>query len=330
MTLPVSGAISLNNVNVELGRSGTQIISLGETAVRNLAGVPSGAISMSSLYGKSNRVSLSITYSSSTYSGSPVLLYSQSGYVAGRTDLTITVDFGVWLAGGLSVFTNNSGDTVTIINRGVIAGTGGTGGFYIFTGDYSPPLTGGIALSLSGPSTFTVDNTYGSAWIAGGGGGGGGGAGFTGGGGGAGGGVGGQSYRSGDAPGGSGGLIGNAGGNGVIGFGVTGGGGGGRILPGTGGDTSITLGQGGGAGGAGGSYSAGEGDNFFGGNGGSANNVGANGYGIDPGGGGGGGWGAAGGSGVFSGAAGGKAVALSSASVTFVSGDTSRVYGAVG
>lgn len=54
MTLQSSGAISLSQVNTELGRSSTAAISLGETAVRTLAGVPSGAISMSNLYGKSS------------------------------------------------------------------------------------------------------------------------------------------------------------------------------------------------------------------------------------------------------------------------------------
>lgn len=54
MTLQSSGAISLGNVNTELGRSNTATISLGETAVRTLAGVSSGAIALSSLYGKSN------------------------------------------------------------------------------------------------------------------------------------------------------------------------------------------------------------------------------------------------------------------------------------
>ena len=53
MTLPASGQISLNQVTVELSRSGTTTISLGEAAVRALAGVPSGAISMSDLWGKS-------------------------------------------------------------------------------------------------------------------------------------------------------------------------------------------------------------------------------------------------------------------------------------
>ena len=54
MTLQSSGAISLSNVAVELGRGASATTSLGEAAVRTLAGVASGPISLSSLYGKSN------------------------------------------------------------------------------------------------------------------------------------------------------------------------------------------------------------------------------------------------------------------------------------
>lgn len=52
MVLP-TGTISMSQVNTELGRSSTASISLGETAVRTLAGVASGAISMNDLRGKS-------------------------------------------------------------------------------------------------------------------------------------------------------------------------------------------------------------------------------------------------------------------------------------
>lgn len=71
MTLQSSGAISLGDVNVELGRSSTANISLGETAVRTLAGVASGAISLSNLYGKSN---VSFSPDGGTSSGSPVVI----------------------------------------------------------------------------------------------------------------------------------------------------------------------------------------------------------------------------------------------------------------
>lgn len=52
MTLQSSGAISLADVNVELLKASTTNISLNNADVRSLAGVPSGTISMSNLYGK--------------------------------------------------------------------------------------------------------------------------------------------------------------------------------------------------------------------------------------------------------------------------------------
>ena len=54
MTLPASGAISLNDVNVELGLTATAQIGLNDAAVRGLFGVASGAIAMSDGYGKSS------------------------------------------------------------------------------------------------------------------------------------------------------------------------------------------------------------------------------------------------------------------------------------
>ena len=54
MTLPASGAISLNAVNVELGLTGTTSINMNQASVRTLFAVPTGAISMSNGYGKSN------------------------------------------------------------------------------------------------------------------------------------------------------------------------------------------------------------------------------------------------------------------------------------
>ena len=65
MALPASGAISFNNVNVELNLSGTATISLNDAAVRTLFAKASGAISMSDGYGKSNRAAISYTYSAS-------------------------------------------------------------------------------------------------------------------------------------------------------------------------------------------------------------------------------------------------------------------------
>lgn len=54
MALQTSGSISLNDVNVELGNSGTSQIDMNSSAVRNLFGVASGEIGMDDGYGASN------------------------------------------------------------------------------------------------------------------------------------------------------------------------------------------------------------------------------------------------------------------------------------
>jgi len=68
MALPSSGAISLNNVNVELGNSGTANINMGSSAVRDLFGVASGAIDMADGYGKSS-FSAADHFNTTTYTG---------------------------------------------------------------------------------------------------------------------------------------------------------------------------------------------------------------------------------------------------------------------
>lgn len=52
--ISIGGSTTDRSINLELGRSATASSNLNETALRNLAGVSSGAISLSSFYGKSN------------------------------------------------------------------------------------------------------------------------------------------------------------------------------------------------------------------------------------------------------------------------------------
>jgi hypothetical protein len=173
-----------------------------------------------------------------------------TGYQAGITNLTVTINNGVFISSGSTgsyAFTiNNSwaaGDKITIINNGIIIGRGGNGGSGA-PSNSSPGAggSGGPALLAQFPVSITNNNR-----VAGGGGGGGGGSygGAEAGGGGGGGGIGNSSGGGGGASigqgsngdGGSGGTLTS------IGFG----GAGGTVI-------SPKQGSGGGAGGNGGNY----------------------------------------------------------------------------
>ncbi len=317
MPLPSSGAISFNNINVELGLTATAQISLNDSAVRTLFGVSSGAIAMNVGYGKSNAFLATI---SSNQTNLNLRTWALANGWNGSTAATITIGSGVWIystsTGTPALTTGSFPGGLTIINNGFIAGMGGAGG--TSTAPYTG-LAGGNAISLG--SIVTINNTNASAYIGGGGGGGG----FFQGGGGAGGGNAGQ-----QSGGGVGGGVGSAGTNGTGGAsggkgGGAGGGGGGQA-----GSGKSTTGYPGGGGGRIFAGSGGAGGTAGGGAGGSANAGG----GISSAavsGGGGGGWGAAGGAAAsgYAGGAGGKAVALNGYTVTWTSGNTTRVYGAV-
>ncbi len=90
MTLPASGPISISAVNVELGRSSTAAISLGETAVRNLAGKATGSISLGNLYGKTAGTTIIVTEGSYTDGGKVPFVYA--GYAG--TGAIATYPFG--------------------------------------------------------------------------------------------------------------------------------------------------------------------------------------------------------------------------------------------
>jgi hypothetical protein len=257
MTMVSTGPISLagnattgglnQSVNIELGRAATATINMNESAVRTLAAVPSGAISMSNFYGKSDRVIANVTIGSDT-TNYVVNTAKAAGYVAGKTDFTLTINSGVFVyststgAYALQVDTSwTTGDTVTIINNGVIIGRGGNGGN---GGTQFGPAsgvgggTGGPALLVQRATSINNLNR-----ISGGGGGGGGGA--------LGGRIRNKSLQPSGGGGGGGGIGVSSGGTGGFGFNQVGQPGGGGSLFGAGGGGS---GFAGGPGGSGGTY----------------------------------------------------------------------------
>lgn len=88
MTLPSSGSISLSQVAVELGRASNATTSLGESAVRTLAGVASGAIAMSNLRGKTNGTTITVTQG--TYSTGGKVSFTYNGFATTGTGAPAT------------------------------------------------------------------------------------------------------------------------------------------------------------------------------------------------------------------------------------------------
>lgn len=172
MTLPVSGPISLNDVNVELGLAGTTLISMNQASVRTLAGVPSGAISMQNLQGKANQ--FAFTISSNQLNANLRTLAVNAGWNQ-TTKVIATVGSGVWIysnSTGTPALTVNGSfpGGVELVNNGNIIGMGGNGGAGGTGTSGSGGGAGGAAIATSVPVTI-INNSN----IGGGGGGGGGG-----------------------------------------------------------------------------------------------------------------------------------------------------------
>lgn len=251
MALPASGAISLNQVNVELGSAGTTSINMNSAAVRGLFGVASGAISMSNGYGKSSQFAFSIA--SNQTNANLATLGTNAGW-DGTSKLVATINSGIYLSGnatGTAALTVSGSfpGGVELINNGYIVGKGANGGSYNvgYNSRGGAGGTGGTAISVA--SAITITN---NGIIAAGGGGGGAGASntnsapkfgviyVTGGGGG----------------GGRSSLINSAGGNRSGGAGTING-------PGGGGGPDSSGGQSSGSGGGGGGWGAGGGGGTF-------------------------------------------------------------------
>jgi hypothetical protein len=164
-----SGGLN-QSINIELGQSATAQTSLNATNVRTLLAVPSGTISLSNAYGKSNVFALTIS-SNQTNVNLRTLAVSSGWDQSLKVVATIN--------GGVYVSSNSTGTPaltvsgsfpsgVELTNNGFIVGMGGKGGDG-GVGNGQAGSAGGLALSVS--SAITINNASGT--VAGGGGGGG-------------------------------------------------------------------------------------------------------------------------------------------------------------
>jgi hypothetical protein len=183
MALPLSGTISLSQVNVELGVLASAIRSLNDSTTRTLFNKASGQISLSDGYGKANEFILTI--SSNQTNANLRTLAVNAGW--NQTSIVIaTINSGVYVSSnstGTPALTVNGSwpGGVQLINNGFIVGRGGNGGNGAtstpFPGIGQPQLRAGSAgeaggLALSAGVAVSISN---NGTIGGGGGGGGGG-----------------------------------------------------------------------------------------------------------------------------------------------------------
>lgn len=188
MALPGSGAISLSQVNTELGLAATTAISLNQTNVRNLAGVASGQISMSNLHGKSSLWTLDFGTNNYTdlnlrsvgdawgFNGTQKKIkFRFAGYIDASSTAVPAIEIGSWPS-DVNIELEIYGGQVR--GRGGIGGNGqAAGGTAAVAGGAGGPaikatyaVAGGLTITLNGGSV-----------AAGGGGGGGGARGYVGG-----------------------------------------------------------------------------------------------------------------------------------------------------
>jgi hypothetical protein len=175
MTLPSSGSsISASEINTEFRLASNATLSLSTTSVRTLGEVASGAISLSNFHGKQYAFKFAI--SANTTNANLRTLAVAAGWDQ-SLPVIATIDTGVVISG--SVVANSTAaltidgswpSGVKLINKGTIAGMGGTG--QAGRNASGAATAGGRGLLLS--SACSIDNTNGT--IAGGGGGGAGGS----------------------------------------------------------------------------------------------------------------------------------------------------------
>lgn len=152
-TISIGGSTANRSINLELDRSATATSSLGESALRTLAGVSSGQISMSNFYGASNSVDVQ-TVTATVYG-----TYGSNFYFQGYRS-------GIYGSISDGTFNGRSGATITDFYSSHVYTTDRL--FFKISGVYSN--AGFTTLNLNGvnysrsSATFTTGSSY-SQWM---------------------------------------------------------------------------------------------------------------------------------------------------------------------
>jgi hypothetical protein len=176
MTLPSSGQIAASQVNVELDRASNANFSLGEPAVRNLAGVPSGQIKMSDLWGKTYQIPVTppaINTATPNYNARDAAVAAGwNGVDPVRITVVVNAVIGSNSAGSYAFDSGTlpAGSSI-ILNigaAGLIVGKQGQPATADANGAYVAGANGGPALRTSVPLTLTNNGIIGGGGGAGG------------------------------------------------------------------------------------------------------------------------------------------------------------------
>jgi len=183
MTLPASGQISLNDVNVELGNTATAEISMNSSAVRTLFEIASGEIEMSDGYGKADFSPWTTTPTFQNFRGAEsetsgtytptsgtvkflVMMWGSTGHGGNIDDYSNMAPIGAASAGGggyVEKLYTHSGSTTYSYTLGAHSNYQAIGGAGTSARRTYPTTTYFNSQQLSATGTGTPSSTAGTA-----------------------------------------------------------------------------------------------------------------------------------------------------------------------
>ena len=157
MALQTSGAISLNDIHIELGATSGTTVSLNDTDVRGLVNIASGAIDLADFYGASAGQDIVVTQGSATTAYYSVYGWNSSGPTGSRSPTT---------------YTNSSNNARGI--EGIYRLTSSAGTFFYVTLNWSSANSipdndfTSISMVCNGTTTTLLSSEASTTYIAGG------------------------------------------------------------------------------------------------------------------------------------------------------------------
>ena len=157
MALQTSGAISLNDIHLELGATSGTTVSLNDTDVRGLVNIASGAIDLADFYGASAGQDIVVTQGSATTVYYSVYGWNSSGPTGSRSPTT---------------YTNSSNNARGI--EGIYRLTSSSGTFFYVTLNWSTANSipdndfTSISMVCNGTTTTLLSSEASTTYIAGG------------------------------------------------------------------------------------------------------------------------------------------------------------------